>query len=74
MKNALAIACCVATLSTAAQSTVTVTGTIDAFAGRMRMAGDAGGVYVVNGEGLSPLGSVSSPLKTLATDCGPLCD
>src|SRR5882762_10947264 len=42
MRNFLAMACCVATFSATAQSTVTVAGVVDAFAGRMRMAGDLG--------------------------------
>ena len=53
MKKVLAIACYVTSCSAVAQSSVSVVGTVDAYAGRMRMAGDAVGLKVLNGGGLS---------------------
>ena len=53
MKKLLAIACCLASGVAAAQSTVTISGTVDAFGGRLRNAGDAGSTAVVQGGGLS---------------------
>ena len=53
MKRVLAIAGFAASCSAVAQSTVTVTGTVDAYAGRMRMAGDPAATKVLNGGGLS---------------------
>lgn len=53
MKKLLAIACCIAGGAATAQSVVTVSGTVDAFGGRLRNAGDAGSTTLVQGGGLS---------------------
>src|SRR5258708_20248656 len=53
MKKILAIACYSASCAAFAQSSVTVTGVVDAFGGRLRNAGDPAGINVVNGGGLS---------------------
>ncbi|KWT88529.1 MULTISPECIES: porin [Pseudomonadota] len=53
MKKIIAGACCIASLSANAQSTVTITGVVDAYAGRIRMAGDLGSISGVNGGGLT---------------------
>ncbi len=53
MKKVLAIACSMASFAAFAQSSVTVTGVVDAFGGRLRNAGDPAGINVVNGGGLS---------------------
>ena len=53
MKKILAMGACFAAFPAAAQSSVTIAGVVDVFAGRMRMAGDPSGTNVVNGGGLS---------------------
>jgi predicted porin len=52
MRKIVAIACCAASSAAVAQ-TATLTGVVDAYAGRLRMAGDPAGMNVLNGGGLS---------------------
>src|SRR5882757_5018033 len=53
MRKLLATACCFASCAAGAQTAVTISGTVDAFAGRLRNAGDPGSTSVVQGGGLS---------------------